>query len=237
MAKDLLNIIAIGDIHGSTDWKEIVKAQPNSIYIFLGDYLDPYREISEDALIDNLKEIVALKKENPENVVLLLGNHDVHYFSAIDRGERYNMFIANEVRKIFREKPALFQNAFQIKNLLFTHAGVSQLWFDKYFKGNINENIADQLNNPTLEQEAALEQCGRGRGGNLPCGGIFWAYYLELEEPLRDFIQIVGHTSMDKITEVKEKNGTIWLCDALAEKQYLKISGDLQNFEIEHVKI
>lgn len=36
------NFVAIGDIHGRTSWKELVNENPNSIFIFTGDYLDPY---------------------------------------------------------------------------------------------------------------------------------------------------------------------------------------------------
>jgi glutamate racemase len=37
--------IAIGDVHGLTYWKGIVDSNPNCLYVFLGDYLDPYEDI------------------------------------------------------------------------------------------------------------------------------------------------------------------------------------------------
>jgi len=231
-------MIILGDIHGSTLWKEIVAQNPDCCYVFLGDYLDPYSKISNDVLIENLQEILALKKENPENVVLLLGNHDGHYFlKFVEKGSRYKFSIANKIKAIFIENSVLFQNAFQIENLLFTHAGVSQKWFDEYFKGNINENIAKQLNNPTPKQLSTLGQCGFARGGYDACGGIFWADSTELKDPLQSFTQFVGHTRVPEIQKIELKNGTIWFCDALAQKQYLKISNDLQKFEIKHIKL
>ena len=229
-------IIAFGDIHGSKLWKKVVSANPDCIYVFLGDYLDPYEKIAYNILIDNLKEKINFKRENSKNVVLLLGNHDGHYFRFAEQGSRYNMFIANEVADIFKENLSLFQNAFQVENLLFTHAGVSQKWFDDYFKGDICENIADQLNYPTPEQQRTLGQCGFARGGSYSCGGIFWADSSELEEPLQGFTQIVGHTRILEIQKIETKNGKIWFCDALWQNQYLKISSDLQKFDICTIK-
>jgi glutamate racemase len=65
-----------------TYWKTVVQDNPNSKYVFLGDYLDPYENINREALICNLKDIIQLKKEHIDNVVLLLGNHDLHYFTT-----------------------------------------------------------------------------------------------------------------------------------------------------------
>jgi predicted phosphodiesterase len=173
-------IIAIGDIHGSTYWIEIVKSNPNSCYIFLGDYLDPYTKIDEKALIDNLKAIIELKRQQPEDVILLLGNHDLHYFSSdIVRGSRYNWHLATEAKQLFLENSALFQNAFQRREMIFTHAGISQQWFDEDFKGDITRNIADT--------------------------------------------QIVGHTQVQEIQKIETNGGTIWFCDCLWDKQYLKL--------------
>ena len=36
------NIIAIGDIHGSAEWRNIVEENNDAMVVFLGDYLDPY---------------------------------------------------------------------------------------------------------------------------------------------------------------------------------------------------
>ena len=47
-------LVAIGDIHGSTDWKAIVEKHPDCRIVFLGDYLDPIKYIPRKQLLQNL---------------------------------------------------------------------------------------------------------------------------------------------------------------------------------------
>jgi hypothetical protein len=217
--------IVFGDIHGSTYWKEVVKENPDCRYIFLGDYLDPYEDIVPQNLIENLEEIIQLKKEHPDKVILLLGNHDLHYFSTdIPQSSRFDFRIAKKVSVLFLENIGLFQYAFQEENYIFTHAGISQKWFIKDFKGDVNRNIAEQLNNPLPKQIPALCRCGEYRGGWPGAnGGIFWADIHELSKPLQDFTQIVGHNRVKDIQEHTNEGGRIIFCDCLWNGKYLKI--------------
>jgi hypothetical protein len=216
--------IIIGDVHGSTYWKEAVKENPGCRYVFLGDYLDPYEEIEADKLIANLKDIIQLKKSQPATVVLLLGNHDLHYITdKIEQSTRYDFDMAPKIAKLFSDNSDLFQFAYQEENCVFTHAGISHAWFVNDFKGDLNKNIADQLNNPTSEQEPALYACGEARGGFTENGGIFWADIRELYEPLQDYTQFVGHNRVKDIAAHTNKGGRIIFCDCLFNKHYLKI--------------
>ena len=70
--------VVLGDVHGLSRWKEIVNENPDCRYIFLGDYIDPYEPVPRALLLDNLNEIIQLKKEQPDHVILLFGNHDLH---------------------------------------------------------------------------------------------------------------------------------------------------------------
>jgi hypothetical protein len=221
----MISTVIIGDVHGSTYWKEIVKEQPKCRYIFLGDYLDPYEEIDNKALLENLKNIIRFKKTHPEDVILLLGNHDIHYFAEESLlGSRFNYALAADISEIFRTNYHLFQFAYQKEKCLFTHAGVIHSWFVEDFKGDITKNIADQLNEPTPEQLKPLFQCGFYRGGGVDqVGGIFWADIRELRKPLRGYTQIVGHNRVDDILDCTNNGGRIIFCDCLFNKQFLKI--------------
>ncbi|GHV65002.1 hypothetical protein FACS1894199_04590 [Bacteroidia bacterium] len=218
------SIIAIGDIHGLNYWQKVVKENPNSKYVFLGDYLDPNADMSHDLLIDNLQQIVQFKQEQPKNVVLLLGNHDLQYFlRGIDRCSRYDMFIAGKARPLFVENQSLFQYAHQEGNTIFTHAGIAHHWFVRDFKGDLTKNIADQLNNPTPIQETALYRCGECRGGEKDAvGGIFWADTEELDEPLQGYTQVVGHNKVNNVTVHIKNGGRIVFCDCLFNKRCLR---------------
>lgn len=216
-------VVAIGDIHGLTKWKEIVEEHEDCTIVFLGDYLDPYVYITRKEQLANLSEIIALKKAHMDSVVLLLGNHDLHYFN--DRavsGSRYDFQIEGKAREMFCDNLDLFQYAFQQDRLIFTHAGIQHRWFVDDFKGDLSMPIADQLNNPKEEQVNSLFRLGYARGGrrnNL--GGVFWADIKELTDPLHGYTQIVGHNRVADITERKGDNdNTIIFCDCLRYGKY-----------------
>lgn len=221
----MIPTIVIGDVHGLAYWKEIVNKNPSCRSVFLGDYLDPYENIPAQKLIDNLNEIIRLKEERPDDVILLLGNHDLHYFTTdIDQGTRFNSSIAKEVSILFLENIELFQYAFQEENYIFTHAGISEKWFLYDFKGDTKKNIAEQLNDPLQEQIPALCRCGEERGGEQGAtGGIFWADIRELYNPLPGFTQIVGHNRVRDIYDHSNNGGRIVFCDCLWNKLYLKL--------------
>lgn len=72
-----MKFLIIGDIHGRKIWKEIIEKENADRVIFLGDYVSTHDNISEEEQIENLTEILRYKKENPEKVILLRGNHEI----------------------------------------------------------------------------------------------------------------------------------------------------------------
>ena len=215
--------IAIGDIHGLDKWKAVVDAHPDSRIVFLGDYFDPYDDISHADMLANFSEIMELKRSRPEDVVLLLGNHDLHYFNSYAAvGSRYDLELAEVFADIFLDNLYLFQNAYQEGNVVFTHAGISQAWFERDFKGDASKPIADQLNNPADSQMCALHRVGWRRGGRVGAlGGIFWADISELDEPLHGCVQVVGHNRVGGIVEhAGRHDNKIIFCDCLRTGGY-----------------
>jgi hypothetical protein len=219
------SILILGDIHGSNFWEMAVTENSNCRYVFLGDYLDPYKTVAQDKLLQNLQEIIQFKIDNPDNVILLLGNHDLHYFTAdILPSSRFDLSLARSASAMFLDNFHLFQYAFQDENRIFTHAGIAHEWFIEDFKGDLNSNIAEQLNNPKAEQIEALYRCGEGRGGLCgTVGGIFWADVQELYEPLQGFTQIVGHNRVKDVYVHANNGGRITFCDCLWNDRYLII--------------
>lgn len=76
------SIIIISDIHCRDFYKPALKIKDKPI-VFLGDYLDPYpwEGFSFENGLANLEEIIDFKKQNPDRVTLLLGNHKISIFS------------------------------------------------------------------------------------------------------------------------------------------------------------
>ena len=74
-----MKTVIVGDIHGRTVWKDIQKKEQPDKMVFLGDYVSTHESISSLQQIDNLKNILALKEQNPERFILLRGNHDMQH--------------------------------------------------------------------------------------------------------------------------------------------------------------
>ncbi len=198
-----MKIIAIGDIHGRDTWKKVNVDAFDKI-IFIGDYVDS-RLLSAALIIQNFKEIIALKKVLRDKVVLLLGNHDIHYLfypDFLNGGLMENS--QKELIELFVSNRDLFQVAYQVKNYLFTHAGVSINWYtehEQYFKSNPS-TVADVLNVLYFDRKDSdiLFEAGPIRGGRDRFGGIVWADKIETQNDfLVGYHQIVGHTKVPKI--------------------------------------
>ena len=110
-------MIIIPDIHGRNFWKEAVTGREEDIIVFLGDYLDPYPHDFPDKTADeiweqtwnNFNDIIEFKKKHPSNVVLLLGNHDLHYiYPKMDDSSRYDYERASQIKEKFNEKSQNF---------------------------------------------------------------------------------------------------------------------------------
>ena len=92
MLTEFDKITIIGDIHGRTIWEKIVEKENDSdLFIFLGDYFDSYDNLTPGTEINNFKKILKFKNENPHKVILLLGNHDLHYIID-ERWSRYSIY-------------------------------------------------------------------------------------------------------------------------------------------------
>ena len=167
-------ILVIPDVHGREFWKEVVDCKKYERIIFLGDYTDPYdiEGIADEMAVDNFKSIIALKQSNPDKVVLLLGNHDLHYYSdyyyELAGGVRYDPIAAIVLQRLFQDNFQNFQLAWETdwggKHYLFSHAGITQSWLKKNLH-LIRKPDANHLNRLLLSNEGleALAQVGEMR--------------------------------------------------------------------------
>ncbi len=227
-------LVVIGDVHGMRIWEKIVSKHPNCKYIFLGDYNDPINKIEDIDVLDNFKRIIQFKHENIDDTVLLIGNHDIHYMRR-DVGicSRFNIRLEDRLFELFDRYNSYFVNAHQEGNILFTHAGATEEWFSRSFKAESRDNAAYQLNHLTEWQSSTdvLLDCGTYRGGLHKYSGILWADKREMKYPLEGYIQVVGHSRVNKIA-IKtskahkgiEKPAACIFCDSLHKDKYLYIN-------------
>ena len=203
-------ILVVPDVHGRKFWKLPSYDEYDKI-VFLGDYLDHYPgESDNDFDIENFEEIIQFKKDNPNKVVLLLGNHDWPYYNEdIYRAERYwcrhDYNNHDEIHKLFEDNHDLFQLYYIIepengRPILFTHAGFTNNYYNSMVnRYNITDiqGICDKLFEP-VNHPGLVFWVGYTRGGEMPTGSIIWADIREHGEekvkPLCDYFQVFGHT-------------------------------------------
>lgn len=223
-------ILVIPDVHGRLFWKEPVKKYMDIVnrVVFLGDYLDPYRgeEGLADDIFENMMEIIELKQNNREKVVLLKGNHDQHYaserFEELAGGTRMDQGNWNKYHQAFTEYKDLFQIAHMEKingkPYVFSHAGLTLYWLKK-----VNENVWKLFDNQIsvadpeiIERINLLDDDGIGQDmlsviGSYrswfgeKTGSVLWADIEEHAIPyapkaygLNKVFQVFGHTKLNK---------------------------------------
>ena len=233
MSKCLL----LPDIHGRKFWKK--PCENIDIYdkvIFLGDYFDPYgfENITFEDCVNNFIEIIELKEKYSDKVVLLLGNHDLPYFSE-DYYKfslwhcRHSSKYHKRISELFAEYRDYFKIAYVEDSVLFTHAGVESRWLENVVKCNetdINE-ICNVLNSLTDNTEGLcrLYSISFQRGGRDKYPSCIWADVHDIlwdvdsvkdnvtaiKNPIYNIKQVFGHT----IQAFYDENGKVAFGDAI----------------------
>ena len=206
MEKKLHKTICIGDIHGRSFWKLIIEMEKPDRVIFIGDYWDSF-QINTETQVNNFLDILEYKKSGLSEVILLRGNHDVHYDSRIGYTgtsgyQRVGKYTIEPIMDANREH---LQIAYQFDKYLFTHAGVSQVFMDNVFgKGGWSvDNVAEELNELFKYKPHAFEFTGWDPYGNDEQQTPIWIRPGALmrankkSELKKKYIQIFGHTQTE----------------------------------------
>lgn len=210
-------MIIIPDLHGRDFWmKPVHENLGKERIIFLGDYLDPYdhEDIATSEVFPRFEEIIALKRENPDTMTLLLGNHDLHYLNGDLGGSRYDFLHGFRNKKAILDNLDLFQMAYQVeiagKKYLFSHAGIMRGWLEanQHLLGDIQPDEAcSKLNAYLQDRESwprfftALGDASRARWGSSKYGSMIWSDVEDWADDesfeLPDIYQIFGHSQQE----------------------------------------
>ena len=239
MDKDI-QILLIPDVHGRQFWKQPVievLENTNAKIVFLGDYLDVYpQEFTEmygfkldaytqenwdkicklfDDTVAMFEEIIELKRQYPDRITLLVGNHDCGYAVGTKICEvRRDKRNASKICKLFDENREYFQLADEAriadKHFIFSHAGINKTYADRCFGEEANEdtvvtlfNDAWRENNYGIMNSLGQYSAFRGWGGG-DYGSLVWADAREWfqEQYMSDVkneaygYAVVGHTRL-----------------------------------------
>jgi Calcineurin-like phosphoesterase. len=223
-----MKIICIGDLHGRSEWREILRKEvdANKI-IFLGDYFDSSDpSITPEMCKDNFEILLRLKSNEPSKYHLLLGNYDFQYIDNRSSSfcRRYSASLQEYAydRLIELVKLGKLNVCYNFEGLLFSHAGVTATWSDT--NGIVKENLQDSINLRFLDRLNEFSFTGSDPDGDDISQSPLWIRPKALsEDPISVPYQIVGHTPSKEITSIKAHGTEIWLCDALGQGQYLEI--------------
>ncbi len=215
------DILIIPDVHGRTFWKDAVSREAFGTVIFLGDYVDPYPRdgISNEQALGNFFEIIDYGKTQ-DNVVMLLGNHDMHYYSELfaksGMSSRYWQDGSILLKEIFARNKSLFSLAYETTlndhHYLFTHAGVNGAWLEANHE-IVSVPDAQHLNQllDSGEGTMALAQVSKMRGGFFNAGSIVWGDVREMlvSNGLPEVYQIFGHSQQRETPIINKKMACI----------------------------
>ena len=242
-----MKILIIGDIHGNTDWEQIVK--DNLVYnqidhvIFLGDYVDSFH-IKPNDIKNNLIKLLHFVKKQEDKCSLLLGNHDYAYIHNITGITGYDYIFAEQYRQIFSQHKELFKVAWGYENpithkyTLATHAGLTYKFYVKHIFPMIDDKESflykisrdspkplqlHEILNYLIDKSNILWKVGNHRGGS-GTGGILWADYLEIiEDRYPGINQVFGHTPKASVQVNIMDDDLIVCCDSWMNKQTANI--------------
>ena len=220
-----MKIVVIGDIHGRTIWKRIVdNNQDATKIVFIGDYVDSF-DISGIEQLDNLQEIIKFKTDNPDKVVLLVGNHDYQYWPGspdIGNYSGYQPTMYYSFYQLFNDNRKLFQMVY-VDNYdnWYSHAGFTKTWVEKAI-GNLD---AEQINRVFEYSPRSFKFYENDRSG---CGDSIYqsCIWVRPDSLYKDGInktQIIGHTQITKIDLGKSVRRNYYMIDAIQYGEYLII--------------
>ena len=206
-----MKTLILGDTHGRSNWKLAIHKENADRVIFIGDYFDSF-EFSGVEQIDNFKQIIQYKIDNPQvEVVLLIGNHDHHYFPEVGYTgtSGFQRTLAPSIMQVVDENRYHLQMAYGFGDYLFTHAGVSPIFMDQIFGPDdwSKENVVVDLNEMFRYKPKAFDFNGLEASGNNATQTPIWIrprslMHANKKHPKslkKDYIQVVGHTQMQKI--------------------------------------
>lgn len=219
----MIHTLIIPDVHGRDFWREPVMETlqgTDAHIVYLGDFHDPYSHEFKDGddylqkSVDQFKEIIELKRQNPGRVTLLIGNHDCGYAigddicsSRMDRSHR------RELEDLFQDNRELFQLAEECdiagKHFVFSHAGILKGWVRVVWGDEMDKpgfNVVDHLNNAWLTSNyGVLDALGdydqyRGYAG-YKYGSPVWSdirSWVRVTPEETYGFNIVGHTQLQR---------------------------------------
>lgn len=146
-----MKVLVIPDVHQTAHWKKAI-ADTNweeiDHVVFLGDYFDTHggADFKEaDEVLNNLQEIIDIKKANKDKVTVLVGNHDLHYFFDGVQGSQYQRYNWPRYHDFLMQNSGCFELVKELDGWVFSHAGISNTWAALIYERNPDFHNMDPI--------------------------------------------------------------------------------------------
>ena len=224
------------DVHQTTTWKILQeKILKNEIDkgIILGDLFDTHRSpdevLSDEDAIKNAEEIFNFKKQYPDKIDLIWGNHDYQYYRNIPYNN-FNSRLSPRIQKLFEDNKNLLKVAVQYDKWLISHAGISKDWMDRCKINSLEEIETYWDKYVSVFDIDYINDFPYYNGSSLRSSPIWIRPYYLLENPWKPY-QIVGHTGFgyhNKPFALKpfKEDGAIIFGDNYTQSNYLQIDSN-----------
>lgn len=244
-----MKILVIPDVHGRGTWKEVVKQslkEKDTHIVFLGDYVDSF-DIGGIKIVNNLREIISIKRKFPDKISLLLGNHDYAYIHNFIQITGFNSAFWYQYRELFEQNRDLFQLAWgysgKEKYTLFTHAGLTEGYYNilvnvmndssSILIDLIGENWKElplhEFLNYFIDQQQLMWFVSHYRGGSDEFSSILWTDKQELiNDNYSGINQVVGHTHSFSVEVIEQFGDTLYFTDASDSKNLSTLCFELE---------
>ena len=224
-----MKILFVGDIHNHKyifdDIKRLDEKYKFDRIIFLGDYVDDWGDNSYHS-VDTLNTILQLKQSNSEKYTLILGNHELSYLGFPCSG--HNHILANELQDLLNSNIELF-DLYTIascdNDYVCTHAGITNSYINGVIskvipglKSNDWKSGLEYMNANKQENLGLLKYASHIRGGQHEYSSMIWCdkredQYFSTQEKYWIPYQIVGHTPVQTISNISDKDFMMYFTD------------------------
>lgn len=215
--------IILGDTHGRDTWKQILLQENEwDRVIFIGDYFDTHEDITPETQMNVVSDIIQFKKDNPDKVILLVGNHDYHYWPGVTEDySGYQPQMRASFEYILDSNKKLFQMCFVDEyDTVYSHAGFTETFVEQRI-GTFSER---QVNDvwKYKPQSFAFYPMDRSHCGDDIHQGCLWVRPQSLYRDSISKLQVVGHTQVNNINHpAKSERRGFYMIDAIGSRQYL----------------
>jgi hypothetical protein len=225
-----MQIICVPDIHQSIHWRKLLGLDLKTIdkIIFLGDYFDCW-ENEWPSQGENFKNIIQFKKDAPEKIDVLFGNHDTSYLLD-ERCSGYQLYKSERIEEMIENSMQLMQVISVYDNYVFSHAGVSYKWMERAGIKDINK-----INGLFRKRQNFFKWVGPDSYGDNINEGPLWIRPASLQRTsVEGYNQIVGHTEVHLLRYHKSSySGMKILCiDSRTHENIIFLDTETGDFNI-----